>query len=328
MCATLMVGPGVDTTVPGGYSEIVSGNSRALTVRLKLAAVALALSVLGSCSSPSPPRETPPAPIVLAGAEHLVPLLRSEVMAFRDRYPKSEQIRIVANGSAEGMEQLVNGETAMSVLTRELTDPEINAAFQRKGLSAFAVAWDAVAVIVNPACAIEQLSRTELGRIYGGEVTRWSELGWKDGGEIAPLTTGPRLGMYEFLQQALLSGHPYGPGVYAQRSEEEIVDLVAARPNAVACVSRVFADDRVRMLKISAAIGLPYIALDRESLILRTYPLMRSISLCTRGKNPPATASDFVNFVSSVDGQRIVARHGYAPATVPVQIVRTAQEAE
>ena len=234
----------------------------------------------------------------------------------------------MANGSAEGMEQLVNGETAMSVLTRELTDPEVKAAFERRGLSAFAVAWDAVAVIVNPACPIEQLSRTELGRIYAGKVTRWSDLGWKDGGAITPLTTGPNLGMYEFLQQSLLSGEPCGDGVYAQRSEAEIVDLVATRPNTIACVSRAFADDRVRVLRLSAAIGLPYIALDRESLILRTYPLMRGISLCTRGKNPPATATDFINFVSSVEGQRIVARHGYAPATVPVQIVRTAQEAE
>ncbi len=293
-----------------------------------LAAAVLVVCGLGSCSSPSPPRETPPAPIVLAGAEHLVPLFRGEVLAFRDRYPKSGRIQIVANGSAEGMEQLVNGEAAMSVLTRDLTDPEVKAAFRREGLSAFAVAWDAVAVIVNPACPVGQLSRTELGRVYRCEVTRWSELGWKRGGEIAPLTTGPRLGMYEFLQQALLSGEPYGRGVYAQQSEKEIVDLVATRPNAIACVSRVFADNRVRVLKISAAIGLPYIALDQESLILRTYPLMRSVSLCTRGKNPPATASDFINFVSSVDGQRIVARHRYAPATVPVQIVRTAQEAE
>jgi ABC-type molybdate transport system substrate-binding protein len=59
----------------------------------------------------------------------------------------------------------------------------------------------------------------------------------------------------------------------------------------------------------------------------RSYPLLRNIALATPAA-PRQTASDFITFVSGVDGQRIVARHGYAPATVPIRIVRTAEEAE
>lgn len=310
----------------GGYAGVVRIRGRGLGPRLVAAAAATAALSLGSCS-PSPPRETPPAPVALAGAENLVPLLRGEILVFRDRYPEAAEIRITSNGSAEGMEQLVNGEVTMSVLTRELTDPEVKAAVQREGLNAFPFAWDAVAVIVNPSSPIRQISRTELGRIYRGEIRDWSEVGWRAGGPIAPLTTGPRLGLYEFIEQALLDGEPYGPGVYAQPSEKEVIDVVAMRQNTIACVSPRFVDARVRTLAVSSAIGLPYIRLDRESLILRTYPLMRSISLCTQG-NTPSAVTDFINFVTSVDGQRIVARHGLAPATVPVQIVRTAEEAE
>jgi len=311
----------------GGYSGVVRVAGRALEPRLtRLAALVAALS-LGSCSSPSPPRETPAHPIVLAGAEHLVPLLRSEILAFRDRYPEAPEIRVTPNGSAEAMEQLVNGEVTMAVLTRELTDPEVKAAVEREGLNAFPFAWDAVAVIVNARCPVEQISRTELGRIYVGEIRDWADLGWKAGGELIPLTTGPRLGLYEFIQQALLGGASYGPGVYAQKSEEEMVALVASRPNTIACVSKDLVDGRVRSLKVSSALGFPYIPLDRESSILRTYPLMRSLSLCTRG-DAPGTATDLVNFVTSADGQQIIARFGYSPATMPVHVVRTAEEAE
>jgi len=282
----------------------------------------------GACSSPSPPRETaPPKPIVLAGAETHVPLLRAEALAFRDRYPKSAEIRIVPNGSAEGMEQLVNGEVAMSVLTRELTDPEVRAAVSRAGLNAYAVAWDAVAVIVHRSCPVEQISRSELAEIYLGAQTSWDALGWKAGGEIHPLTSDPRHGLYEFIQQALLDGAPYGPGVYAQAGEEELVRVVAERPGTIGLVSRSLVDDRVRALSVSPAQGLPYSGISRESLVTRSYPLLRSLSLCTP-KDAAATASDFVNFVSSLDGQRIVARHGYGPATVPVRIVRTTEEEE
>ncbi len=295
--------------------------------RLIWAAVTLGALCLGSCSSPSPPRETPPAPIVLAGAEQLEPLLRGVIRAFRDRYPEAAEIRIVPNGSAEGMEQLVNSEVTMSVLTRELTDPEIKAAMEREGLSAFPFAWDAVAVIVNSRSPVRQISRTELGQVYRGAVTDWAELGFRRGGVIVPLTTGPRLGLYELIQQTLLDGAPYGPGVYAEKSEPEIVNLVASRADAIGCVSREFVDERVRALAVSPAKGFPYVPLDRETLMLKTYPLLRGISLCTRG-NPPGTANDFVNFVTSVDGQQIVARFGYAPATVSVHVVRTAEEAQ
>jgi phosphate transport system substrate-binding protein len=264
---------------------------------------------------------------VVAGAEHLVPLLRGEIMAFRDRYPEAPEIRIHPNGSAEGMEQLVNSEVTMSILTRELTDPEIKAAMAREGLNAFPIAWDAVAVIVHPRSPVRQISRTELGAIYRGGLTDWSELGWKQGGALIPLTTGPRLGLYEFIQQAVLGSDPYGPGVYAQKSEADIVDIVATRPGAIGCVSKGFVDARVRALAVSSAMGFPYVPLARETLMLRKYPLLRGISLCTCG-NPPPTATDFVNFVTSVDGQQIVTKYGYAPATVSVRVVRTAEEAQ
>jgi len=62
-------------------------------------------------------------------------------------------------------------------------------------------------------------------------------------------------------------------------------------------------------------------------LLTKRYPLLRAISIATPAQ-PAETAGDFVNFVSGIDGQQIVARHGYAPATVPIRIVRTAEEAQ
>jgi len=228
------------------------------------------------------------------------------------------------------MEQLVNGEVSMSLLLRELTDPEVEAAIQRNGMEAFPVAWDAVAVVVNPACPIEQISRTELAAIYRGQTVEWTSLGWRKGGAIVALTAGPRLGVFAYLEQALLGGESYAPTVYAPPTEEEVVEVVATRSNALACVSRPHAEhagSRVKILRVSQALGLPYVPLTRETLVTRQYPLMRPISIATRA-NPAPTVSNFVNFISGIDGQRIIARHGYAPATVPIQIIRTAGEGE
>jgi phosphate transport system substrate-binding protein len=295
--------------------------------RLSWVALLGAALASGTCSRPSPPRESPPALLTLAGVEYLTPLLRAEVLAFGERYPTADSIRIESNGSALGMEQLVNGEVEMSLLMRELTDPEVEAAIQRNGLRVFPFAWDAVAVVVNPACPIEQISRTELASIYRGQLTDWARLGWKRGGEIIALTPGPKLGVFAYIEQSLLGGDAFAPSVYAPPSEQEVADVVAARMNAIACVSRPFADDRVRILRVSEARGLPYVQLDQETLLTRRYPLLRPISIATASK-PRTSASDFITFASSIDGQRIAARHGYAPAAVPVKIVRTTEEGE
>jgi phosphate transport system substrate-binding protein len=308
----------------------VSGIVRALGVRLPGAMLVIVALACGSCSSPSPPRKSPSAPLTLAGAEYLEPLLRAEILAFRDRYPDSDSIRVVANGSAEGMEQLVNGEVAMSLLLRELTDPEVEAAVQREGLQAFPIAWDAVAVIVNPASPVQQISRTELAEVYSGRTTDWSSLGWRSGGDVIAMTVGPRLALYAYLQQTLLDGGSYARTIYAPPSEEDVVEVVATRPNAIGCVSRPFAEragSRVRVLAVSQARGLPYVALNKETLVTRSYPLLRTVTIATPAK-PAPTAGNFITFVSDIDGQRIAARHGYAPATVPIRIVRTAEEAE
>lgn len=303
------------------------------TLRVQVLAAALVAAALVSGCGPrsSPPREEPPStPIVLAGAEYVGPLLRAEILAFRERYPASDSIRILSNGSAEGMEQLVNGEVSMSLLMRDLTDPEADAAVRREGLQTFPFAWDAVAVIVNAASPIEQISRTELGWVYSGEVSDWADLGWRGGGPVIALTSGTRLGMYAYVEQTLLDGGSYAKSVYAPPTEEEVVDVVATRRNAIACVSRPFAEaagSGVRVLRVAQAKGLPYVPLTRETVLRRTYPLLRSIAFATPA-HPRETASELITFVSGVDGQAVVARYGYAPATVPIRIVRTAEEAE
>lgn len=308
----------------------MSGIDRVSLARTPGVALVLVALACGTCSSPSPPRKSPSAPLTLAGAEYLEPFLRAEILAFRDRYPESDSIVVNANGSAEGMEQLVNGEVAMSVLLRELTDPEVEAAVQRDGLQAFPVAWDAVAVIVNPASPLQQISRTELADVYAGRTTNWSSLGWRGGGEVIAMTAGPRLALYAYLQQALLGGEEYARTVYAPPAEEDVVETVATRSNAIGCVSRLHAEragSRVRVLAVSQARGLPYVALNKETLVTRRYPLLRTVSIATPAE-PRPTSRDFITFVSDIEGQRIAVRHGYAPATVPVRIVRTAEEEE
>lgn len=307
---------------------IVSRRIRAERIRPQVAALVVALVGIGSCASPAPPRQdVPPTPIVLAGTEYVAPMLRAQLLAFRELYPKADSIVLRVNGSAEGMEQLVNGEVGMSLLMRDLTDPEVEAAVTRDGLRSFPIAWDGVAVVVNPASPIQRISRTELREIYSGAATDWARFGWRRGGAIMAITGTPRLGLFGFGEQALLADSTYAKTIYALESEEEIAKAVAGHPNAIGILSRPYVTGALRALEIAPAKGLPYVPFDRETILERRYPLIRSLAIATP-QEPRKSAADFITFVSSVDGQRILARHGYAPATVPIRIVRTVEEGE
>ncbi len=125
-----------------------------------------------------------------------------------------------------------------------------------------------------------------------------------------------------------MGGGSYAPAIYAPPTEAEVVEVVATRRNAIACVSRPYAEQagsRVRMLRVSQADGLPYVALDRETLLTQHLPAP-SLRFRSRHRPTRGAAANFINFVSGMDGQRIVARHGYAPAAVPIEIIRTAEE--
>ena len=79
------------------------------------------------------------------------------------------------------------------------------------------------------------------------------------------MTAGPRLALYAYLQQALLGGGEYARTVYAPPAEEDVVETVATRSNAIGCDSRLHAEragSRVRVLAVSQARGLPYVALN------------------------------------------------------------------
>ena len=78
-------------------------------------------------------------------------------------------------GSGSGITAVSEGRCDIGLSSRTLKDEE-----KAKGLKETVLAYDGIAIIVNPENPISELSLEEIAKVYTGEITNWSELGGND----------------------------------------------------------------------------------------------------------------------------------------------------
>ena len=78
-------------------------------------------------------------------------------------------------GSGSGITAVSEGRCDIGLSSRALKDSEVES-----GLVGTVLAYDGIAVIVNPANTVEDLDLGTIAKIYTGEITNWSEVGGAD----------------------------------------------------------------------------------------------------------------------------------------------------
>ena len=78
-------------------------------------------------------------------------------------------------GSGSGIKAVQEGRCDIGLSSRDLKAEEKEA-----GLSATVLAYDGIAVIVNPENPVSDLNVETIAKIYTGEITNWSEVGGND----------------------------------------------------------------------------------------------------------------------------------------------------
>ena len=89
---------------------------------------------------------------------------------------KNGNVKVTSNptGSGSGIQAVLEGRCDIGLSSRNLKDEE------KENLNATVVAIDGIAIIVNPANTVEDLTIEQIAKIYTGEVTNWSEVGGSD----------------------------------------------------------------------------------------------------------------------------------------------------
>ena len=112
----------------------------------------------------------PAGKIVVAGSSSVSPVMEKLKEAYLAINTEAE-IEIQANDSSTGMSMTEEGTCDIGMASRDLKDSEIEA-----GLTGTVIATDGIAVIVNHANPLEDITSDQVKNIYVGEVLTWDEI--------------------------------------------------------------------------------------------------------------------------------------------------------
>ena len=286
----------------------------------------LALLFLGACarrgaSRPVEDTETSGRISVVTTTE-LHPLVMQEVAAFRATYPQATIELVEPLSSSQVVSPLFAGRADVAVLARELEQEERDMA--RKGgieVEGHRIALDALCIVVPANNPVENVTVGELQKIGAGEITDWSQLGGKSQ-RIVPVLPPLHSDRARAFVQRVMAGAPLRAAAMMEASDSAVALRVTATPGGIGIVPLALAgNEGLRVLKVAAVEGTPYVLPDMETVHDGTYPLTHPVNLYLRTSRP-RLAGGFVTFVASQPGQEMVLASGRVPTSVPLRFVR------
>ena len=205
-------------------------------------------------------------------------------------------------GSGSGIKAVQEGRCDIGLSSRALKAEE-----KEQGLVGTVLAYDGIAVIVNPENTVEDLTVEQIAAIYKGEITNWSEVGGIDA-EIVLIGreagSGTRGGFEEIVGVEDLCQ-------YRQEltSTGDVITAVSQNPGAIGYASLASVKDTVKAIKVGG------VAPSEETVKDETYAIQRPFVLVTKADTElTGAAKAFFDFITSSDANEVITAAGVVPA--------------
>lgn len=247
----------------------------------------------------------------VSGSTTLLSLIQEASIEFMDVNPRA-RVDVQGGGSSAGITQLKSGIVQIANSSRELKGDEAGG-----GLVDHKIAFDIIAIIVNPSMRIRNLTGEQAKSIFTGRVKNWKALGGPDK-EIVVVVRDQASGTREMFDQKALGStkeHPVEsePTAIECSSNGMVQEIVATTTNAIGYLSYGFVNNTVRAVKVN---GVPP---DVGNATSGRYPMARWLHMFTRGR-PGGLVKGFIDFVLSPEFQRkVVSREYVEVGKVPKQ---------
>lgn len=216
--------------------------------------------------------------------------------AFMEMNPEVT-VNYSGTGSGTGIQSAIDGTCDLGLSSRALKDEE-----KTNGAVENIVALDGVAVVINPANGVEDLSVEQIAQIFTGEITNWSELGGTDG-EIAVFGREAGSGTRGAFEEIVGVDNCKYTNEYS--STGDVIGNVASNPNAIGYASLSAVDDTVKAVMVNG------VAPSEDTVKDGTYEIQRPFVMVTKdGAELSEAAQAFLEFAMSEDAADIIAAAG------------------
>lgn len=230
-------------------------------------------------------------------------------------------VQVLGGGSGVGIASLIDGNCDMANSSRLMKQEEIDETKASRGSPAVqhVVGFDAMGIYVHPANPIEGISIEELAAIFveSPSITRWSQLGvTMPAGvpdKIIRVSRQNSSGTYSYFREHVLGkGKDMGLGSLDANGSKDAVALVSRTPCAIGYTGMGYATPDVKMVPVAKQKGQPRIAPTVDNATNGTYPITRPLLIYTVGE-PADAVGEYMQWIMSDDGQKIVQQLGYVP---------------
>ncbi len=245
--------------------------------------------------------------IVIDGSTTVGPIAKSFADFYKETNP-DVNITISESGSGNGVKSLMNGACNIANLSRFMKASEFKSCIEKGVLPvAHVVAYDGLAVIVNPENKVSALTLQQVSDIYQGKITNWKELGGDDM-KIVIVSRDTNSGTYETFNELVLQKKPVTKEAEYVGSNGQARTRVNSTKGAIAYVGLGFADSTVKPLSIDGI--LP----SAKNISTGKYPISRPLFMFTNGY--PKMGGNIYNFTTlhlSKEGREIISDLGFIP---------------
>ena len=245
----------------------------------------------------------------IKGSDTCLPLSQKEAEVFM-KSNAGTSVTVTGGGSGVGIAALIEGTTDIAQSSRAIKFDE-KGKMQEGGKTTkeVTIAFDALAIIVNPQNKVTNLTREQLEGIFTGKIKNWKEVGGDDLA-IIPYARETSSGTYEFIKEYVLLNKNYMNGIMSMPATGAIRQSISQTKGAVGYVGLAYLDENVKAIHVSYDKGKTYIEPTIANAKNNTYPIVRPLYYYYASKSE-AVVKPFIDFVLSDEGQKIVNEIGF-----------------
>lgn len=267
------------------------------------------------------------------GSDTLNNMMTFWAEGFRKKYP-NVNIQIEGKGSSTAPPALIEGTSQLGPMSRKMKSKEVQAFEGKYGFkpTTIGVALDALAVFVNKDNSLKQLSMTQVDAIFSktrkrgaaADITTWGQLGLTGQWANKPVSLYGRnsaSGTYGFFKHHTLKKGDYKDTVKEQPGNASVVLGVTEDKGGIGYSGMGYVTSGVHALPLSEKDGEKAYKPNYENVLNGKYPLGRMlyVNVVMQPNKPlPTLVKEFLKYVLSKEGQKVVVKDGFLPLPAAV----------
>ncbi|TGM24860.1 phosphate ABC transporter substrate-binding protein [Leptospira levettii] len=269
----------------------------------------------------------------VAGSETMNSMMRFLGTEY-EKVNSNVRVTVEGGGSESGIDRLRKGEIDMAVSSRALNQAEYDDLRKTGNLEIVRLAYDGVALVVNPNNPVSKLHLVQTSDIFSGKIKNWKEVGGQDA-PISIVIRNDKSGTQDYFQNHILKRRDLGdkefntyksnvfsPNAKIVKDNAEMAKYIQENPNSIGYMGMGSAlvdhKDKLKALEYAKTSSKdePFVTPSIRNVYDRKYKLARELFIIYKTDQGDKIDA-FVTYLTSEQGQVAVLQSGYLRSSLP-----------